>query len=133
MTKDPAVEATLRELFAGWLRAIPARDLDFLRQTIDEGWVYTDYTGHVHGRAEYLEIIGGLIGDGHETALVDFEARQVADDLYLTTGRYTSRGTLANGKVNEQDSRFTALWARRDGGWRSLAHQATNVTENPFE
>jgi ketosteroid isomerase-like protein len=132
MYHDPAVEATLRESFAGWLKAIMARDVDALRRVIDEEWIYTDYTGHVHDRAEYFEIVGGLITDGHETSLQDFDARMVSESLALATGRYTSRGTLANGNVNEQDSRFTALWALRDGSWRCLAHQATNVTVNPF-
>jgi hypothetical protein len=58
--------------------------------------------------------------------------RPYGEDIALATGRYTSRGVLATGKAVEQDSRFTALWIKRDGRWQSAAHQAGNIGEQLF-
>ncbi|MGC0366703.1 ketosteroid isomerase-like protein [Rhodococcus sp. 27YEA15] len=129
MVDQPQVEAELRELFTEWLAAIPAQNVEFLRSTINENWVYTDYTGHVHDRAEYLEIIANLVGAKHETELVSFDAHPITADIVICTGHYRSNGTLANGKVNAQDSRFTSVWQKFPAGWQSLVHQATNVGE----
>ncbi len=126
-TSPPTAE--LRDLFASWLEAIPANDTAFLDERLDESWHYTDYRGHVHGKSDYLHQVGNLIRSDHRTALVEFEARQLDDDIAVAFGRYTSQGTMNNGSVVEQDSRFTAVWSRASGAWRALAHQATNVGE----
>lgn len=127
MPDDRTAEAELRELFASWLAAIPRHDADLIGELLADEWVYTDYLGTVRDRAAYLDMVKNVVGEGHQTNLVELTARLVRDDLALVTGRYTSRGVFTTGRVNEQDSRFTALWERRQGGWRALAHQATNV------
>ncbi len=127
------LDATLYDRFAWWLAAIEARDLAVLEDTIHPDWIYTDYTGHVHDRDEYFEIVRTLIQDGHETELLELRAQRLADDLALATGRYTSRGVLANGRRNEQDSVFTAVWRRDGDRWRCLAHQATNIGDAVME
>ena len=128
--QGPAPVVTLRALFESWLRAIPARDLDLIAELLDESWVYVDFTGHVHDRDEYLHIVGDLVGDGHVTELVEFDARPVTADVAVAVGRYVSVGTLTNGFRAVQDSRFTSTWHRHDDHrWRSHSHQATNVGE----
>lgn len=129
MRGTTSISDQLQSLFIDWLEAIPARDVDTLRSLIDESWVYTDYTGHVHSRQEYLGIVSDLVSDGHTTSLVDFTARRITDDIAITHGRYTSRGILANGKMNAQNSQFTSVWQKRKSAWTCLTHQATNVGE----
>ncbi|WP_394855629.1 nuclear transport factor 2 family protein [Rhodococcus globerulus] len=129
MTVTTSTSDQLQSLFIDWLKAISTRDVDTLRSLIDESWVYTDYTGHVHCRQEYLEIVSELVGDGHTTSLVEFNARGIADGIAIAHGRYTSRGILANGRVNAQDSQFTSVWQKRKSAWTCLTHQATNVGE----
>lgn len=127
MTDEHALETAFRD----WLAAIPRKDLDFFRRTIADEWVYTDYTGHVHDKAEYLKLIEELISPDHETELVEIEVKPYGDTARVV-GRYTSVGTLANGKRSVQDSRFTAMWVSRDGRWQSVARQAGNIGEALF-
>jgi hypothetical protein len=119
----------LRDIFAAWLAAIPNNDVAFLGRTLDPTWHYTDHRGHVHDKGAYLHQVGNLIRSDHRTGLVDFEARQLSEHIAVCFGRYTSRGTMNNGSIIEQDSRFTAVWSRETGAWQALAHQATNVGE----
>jgi ketosteroid isomerase-like protein len=132
MPQDTAVDVDeLRSLFTEWLEAIPRHDVEVIKRLLDPDWIYTDYTGHTHDRTEYFEIVGDLVGDSHETELVDFEARMAGADIAIATGRYRVQGTFTNGVVNSQDSRFTSVWRHDRSDWRCLAHQATNIGE-PF-
>jgi hypothetical protein len=119
----------LREVFTRWLAAIPARDTAFFEATLDDGWHYTDYRGHVHDKADYLRQVGTLIQSTHRTGLVEFYSRALSDEIVGAFGRYTSVGTMNNGSQVEQDSRFSAVWKLTDGSWKALVHQATNVGE----
>lgn len=125
--------AELRELFEAWLAAIASRDTALIAGLLDPSWVYVDFTGHLHDRTDYLRIIGELVGTGHSTELVEFDAHHVTSDVAVAHGRYTSVGTMTNGFRAVQDSRFTGTWRRdTEGRWWCCSHQATNVG-TPFE
>src|SRR5262249_53093473 len=105
---DPAVTQDLRSLFEQWLRALPPHDLESLDRTIAAEGIYTDVSGTVRTKAEYLEIVPGLIAPDHKGEVLEFDVRLYADDVALATGHYTSRGRFLTGVDYEQDSRFTA-------------------------
>ena len=132
MRTDPAVEQELRGLFAQWLAALPRHDLAFYERTIADEWVYTDVSGTVRSKADYLELVPSLIAPDHQGELLEYSARLYGDDVALVTGRYTSYGKLLSGIDYDQDSRFTGLWVRRDGRWQCAAHQAGNILPPPY-
>ena len=132
MRVDPGVTQELRDLFEQWLRALPAHDVEFLERTIADEWIYTDVSGTVRSKADYLDVVPRLIAPDHQSEVLEFEVRLYADDVALATGRYTSRGRFLTGVDYEQDSRFTAVWVKRDGRWQSVAHQAGNILEPAY-
>lgn len=125
--KAEDARAELTVLFEEWLARLGEEDPSFYERVLDEDWVYTDITGSVRGKREYLRYIG-TISANISSRLVELEAR-VYGDVALVIGRYEIEGALADGTDVSSATRFTAVWRSTDDGWRALAHHATRIAE----
>ncbi|MFC7550793.1 nuclear transport factor 2 family protein [Plantactinospora sp. GCM10030261] len=127
---DPAgtppedVRAELEGLYRDWFAALPGNDAAFFERTLADDWHYTNVTGEVRGKREYLEYIAPLPADTPPNRLLELTVRRF-DPVVIVHGRYAVPELLAPPGMPE--TRFTAVWIRRDGRWSALTHHATGV------
>lgn len=122
-----AARAELTALFAEWLARLGDPDPSFFERTLDEDWVYTDISGTVRGKRQYIQYIGAASG-GVTGRLIELTPR-LHGDIALVTGGYEIEGTLDDGTDVSSSTRFTAVWNRTPAGWRALAHHATTIAK----
>ena len=121
--------AEVAGLYSAWFEAIVAHDRGFFERTLADEFIYTDIFGDVRSKDDY---IGGLDLVPPDSRVELHEIRPVLyGDFALVTGHYEVSAVLANGKDVTSSTRFTSAWARRDGRWQALAHQATNANWKP--
>ena len=74
--------------------------------------------------------------DGFAAHLIDpsdhfhrmYELRvRLFGDVAIVHGHYEVGGKLTDGRDLSADTRFTANWIRREGGWQCLMHHATRI------
>jgi ketosteroid isomerase-like protein len=119
--------AEISALFTEWLARLGDEDQSFYERVLADEWVYTDITGTVRGKREYLPYIGSVSGQ-ISSRLVELEPR-LHGDIAVVTGRYEIEGSLVDGTDVSSSTRFTAVWQSTADGWRALAHHATRIAD----
>lgn len=118
------IDAELRKLYEDWFLAIPRQDHSFFERVLSDDWHYTNYFGEVRGKREYLTYIAPVRADVPPNRLVELVVRPfmpivIVHGLYMVSDEFAPPAG--------PDTRFTAVWERRDGKWKALAHHATTV------
>ena len=121
---EDALYAEMWRLYEEWFSAIPGDDRSFFERVLADDWHYTNYYGEVRGKAEYLELIAPIAAGSPANRMVELVARP-NDPVVLVHGLYVIPEPFAPAGGSSQ--RFTAVWIRREGGWKALAHHATTV------
>ena len=122
---DEQVHAELWGLYEAWFAAIPDDDPSFFQRVLADDWHYTSYYGQVRGKSEYLDYIAPVRADAPANRLLELVVRPFGS-VIVVHGLYVVADEFAPPAGPE--TRFTAVWERRDGGWTALAHHATTVT-----
>jgi len=123
-----SVEQAKEELLAlmhAWTRAVGAKDAGYFERHVDEGWMYTDYTGAYRGKSDYWKLIQDVTSYVEEFRR--FEVRLVAERVALVTGVYLGRVELQGGGRFEKLLAFSAAWELRAGVWTALLHHTTGL------
>ena len=104
-------------------RALESADIATLRAMIAEGYVFTDPTGRVAGRNE---VIGGIAsGRIRITSQTTRNVHvSVFGDAAVETGLLTSIA-VRDGRNTGGSFRFTRVWVKQAGRWRTAAIQET--------
>jgi len=128
---DPGTngEQEIRKLTAVWEKAHAARDTETLRGLLDAGYVYTDATGTLQTRAEYLESVfkSPDISRVSKFATSNVVVRIVGATA-IVTGESSWKGRArGQGQFLTSAYRFTDVWVRRNGRWKAAATQGTRV------
>jgi ketosteroid isomerase-like protein len=97
-------------------------DPTFFEATLAEDWHYTDVRGKDRTKQDYLAYIAPITADAPVNRMTSMVVRTFGS-LALVHGSYEVAEALA--PPEGSTTRFTALWDRRDGTWRALAHHAT--------
>jgi hypothetical protein len=118
------IRAELWNLYGDWFAAIPRQDHSFFERILSDDWHYTNYLGEVRGKGEYLAYIAPVGADVPPNRLVELIVRPF-EPIVLVHGLYVVSDEFA--PPAGPDTRFTAVWIRRDGEWKALAHHATTV------
>lgn len=118
------VRDELWRLYEEWFAAIGATDPSFFEATLSDDWVYVDHSGVVRGKDEYLEYIRPVLSDEPLNTLKELSVR-LLHGVVIVHGRYLIEAEYA--PPGGGDTRFTAIWMHRDGGWRAMAHHSTTV------
>src|SRR3954454_22765542 len=88
---DEATGSSLRgkfeELYERWFAAIPRHDDSFFHDVLDDDWVYTDTSGTVRGKTEYLPYIADVPPDAPPNDLLVLSLR-VVGEVVLAYGEY---------------------------------------------
>jgi ketosteroid isomerase-like protein len=119
------VEALEREVG----NAIAKRDAGFLDRVIADDFIATNPFGQVMTKQEAISTVSSpdyklesLTNDHIEVRL--FGDVALATALGTATGTY--RGKIVTGRFS-----YLRAWVKRDGEWRAVAAQATNLPEQP--
>ena len=63
----------------------------------------------------------------HRSEVAELSLIAIDGPTAVIAGRYEVVGVLTDGKDVSSNTRFTAVWSKRSGDWRCLAHHATRV------
>jgi ketosteroid isomerase-like protein len=124
-TAEEQARAEIETIFKEWFKALPGQDVAFFERTLDDDWVYTNIDGKVLGKEDYKELLK-VIPPDISIELVEVSVR-LHGDIAIAIGAYTVTGMLEDGTDVTSSSRFTSVWQRTEGSWRSLAHHAMNT------
>jgi ketosteroid isomerase-like protein len=133
----PAAEsATLRSAAAEvkiadahYNQALERSDISALREMIVDNYVFTDPTGRVSDKEQVIQAIeSGRIKIQSQTTR-DVRVR-VFGNTVIETGLLTSVA-MRDGRNSGGTFRFTRVWIKRAGRWRTVAFQETAPQEPP--
>jgi hypothetical protein len=121
---DPAI-AQFREMAQKLAAAYLSGDRAFVDALLTDDWTSTDYRGRIWTKANVLAMFDGP-RPPMTKAQIDVDGVRLLGDVAVVTGRSVSAG-----RVDGQDititQRFTDIYVRRDGRWRVVASQGTEV------
>jgi len=120
-----AADEEIRQAAEEFRAALFACDRERLVRVMDESYGSIDLRGNRENRDVVLQAFQpGAVQ--LEEWNVDEESLDVIGDIGIVTGRGFVRGRYA-GQTFEHDVRFTDVYVRRDGRWRLLRSQNTEV------
>ncbi len=119
------IHAELWKLYGDWFAALPGQDNAFFERVLSDDWYYTNVLGEVRGKREYLTYIAPIGPEVPPNRLVELIVRPF-EPIVLVHGLYVISDKAA--PPGGSDTRFTAVWIRRGGEWKALAHHATSVS-----
>lgn len=104
-------------------RALERADIATLRAMMTKGYVFTDPTGRAAGREEVI----GAVGSGR-IRITSQTTRDVHISVFgaaaVETGLLTSVA-VRDGRKSGGTFRFTRVWVKQGGRWRTAAMQET--------
>ncbi len=124
---DAAVAEELRQEYDRWTEALANGDPDGIRELIDDQWSYTDGTGTVRGKEEYLRLVATSPRCNLRT--VEFAVLAVGEVATIRATWITS-AALGTGVELSATTRHTGVWFRAEAGWRSLVHHVTTLNDS---
>jgi ketosteroid isomerase-like protein len=107
--------------------ALTSSDTGTLRELFDDGMAYTHSNAMLDSKDSYLRSI--------DEGVVAYTAVQRSDEVVRTFGDtavVTGRAVIdakAGGRALQTIARYTAVWARQNGGWRFVSWHATPATD----
>ena len=107
-----------------WTEAFKNRDKEALAHILADKFVFTDETGQVYNKDQYIGAVMGVIKV--ESYTVDKATALVHGDTGIVTGRWTGKLSV-DGKDASGDFRFTDVFIHRGGRWQVIASQDTRV------
>jgi ketosteroid isomerase-like protein len=110
-----------RNLAAAYLRG----DRAFVDQLLADDWTSTDYLGRTWTKASVLAMFDGA-RPPMTKAEIDVDGVRLFGDVAIVTGRSVSAGRV-DGRDISVTQRYTDVYVRRDGRWRIVASQGTEV------
>lgn len=124
---DRDVASTIKRLENKWQTAIREHDVKALSELLAPEFVGTSSTGKVGSRHT---LISALRRDKNTYTTVEargMSVRTPGDDIAIVTGVTREAGMTPEGKRFKSSRRFTDTWVKRDGKWRCVASQTTDL------
>jgi ketosteroid isomerase-like protein len=110
-----------RNLAAAYMRG----DRAFVDDLLTDDWTSTDYTGRIWTKANLLALFAPG-GPTFTKSEIDVDRVRLLGDVAVVTGRSVS-GARVDGRDVNVTQRFTDIYVKRDGRWRVVASQGTQV------
>jgi ketosteroid isomerase-like protein len=120
---DPVIEfgQIERNLAAAYMHS----DRTSVDDLLADDWTSTDYQGHRWTKANVLAMFGPG-GPTFTRVDIDVDTVRLLGDVAVVTGRSVSAGRVGDRDVNVTQ-RYMDIYVRRDGRWRVVASQGTQI------
>lgn len=102
-----------------------AGDTAALEKLLAEELSYTHSNGLVDTKASFVDAVANKVFDYRSAERTDV-AIEVIGDLGMVTGRVAMHVVAGTREVH-LDSRYSAIWVRRDGRWQFVCWQSTPI------
>lgn len=126
LARDPHLDA-IRALEQRRADAIVAADVATLERITDPDYVHVEASGAVRTREAFLSFLTSGAGRFERYVLLEIRIR-VFEDAALVTGAFENAFRRHDGGLSARIARHSRVWARRDGVWRNVSHQATAIS-----
>jgi ketosteroid isomerase-like protein len=100
-------------------------DRAFVDDLLTDDWTSTDYQGRIWTKANVLALFGPN-GPTFTKVEIDVDRVRLLGDVAVVTGRSVSAGRFEGRDINVTQ-RYMDIYVRRDGRWRVVASQGTQV------
>ena len=100
-------------------------DRTFVDALLADDWTSTDYQGRIWTKAAVLAMFDGP-RPPMTKAEIDVDRVRLLGDVAIVTGQSLSAGRVDGREVTVRQ-RYTDIYARRDGRWRIVASQGTEI------
>jgi ketosteroid isomerase-like protein len=122
---NETIEQTIMQLERERSNAAVKKDIAALKRIIADDFVGVESSGRIVNKAQTLNAVESS-GDDIQSDAPDNIKIRVYGDTAVVTGQFSTKG-----KNKEADSNlkllFTNVWAKRDGHWQVVNHQATQI------
>jgi uncharacterized protein (TIGR02246 family) len=112
-----------------WQAAIRDHDVKTLDELLARDFVGTSSTGKVGSKQTLLDALGRDKNDYKSVEARGMSVRTHGDDVAVVTGVTKESGTTKDGKRFKTSRRFTDTWVKRNGEWRCIASQTTELSK----
>ncbi len=109
-----------------WTEAFKNRNKGVLIQILADEFVFTDDTGQIFNKDQYISAVIGAIKV--ESYAVDDKASLIVGNTGIITGRWTGKMSI-EAKDASGAFRFTDVFVHRAGRWQAIASQDTRLPE----
>ncbi|MEL6984354.1 MAG: nuclear transport factor 2 family protein [Actinomycetota bacterium] len=120
---DPMTEVEAAE-DQRWAAQLAA-DTEALSELLADELSYTHSNGLVDTKASFLDAIANKVFDYRSADRSDVNLNVIGDTAVIA-GRVAMLVVAGSREVN-LDSRYSAVWARRDGRWQFVCWQSTPI------
>lgn len=124
---DREIGAAVKRMENRWQDAIRNHDVRLLSALLADDFVGTSSTGRVGSKST---LIAELRRDKNVYTSVEarnMSVRTSGDDTAIVTGITRETGITPDGQRFRTSRRFTDTWVKRQGRWRCIASQTTNL------
>jgi ketosteroid isomerase-like protein len=120
-------EQVLREHDLECVQAMVARKTDVIDRLEADDFIFIGPDGHVWDKAQDIASIksGDVV---FESINLDDVKVRVFGDAAVVSGRSTVKGRYKEINISGK-YRYTSVWVKRDGRWRSVQSQMTRIME----
>ena len=124
---DPG--STIKSLEKRWQKAIVNKDVATIDELLANDFVATSSTGRVGSKSTLLSLVRRDKNEYTSAKVRGMSVRMAGPKTAIVTGTATESGTTPDGKTFRISRRFTDTWMLRDGKWKCVASQATDVSD----
>jgi uncharacterized protein (TIGR02246 family) len=117
--------AQFKELQQRLATAYLRGDRAFVDALLADDWTSTDYQGRIWTKAGVLAMFDGP-RPPMTKAEIDVDRVRLLGDVAIVTGQSLAAG-LVDGRDVTVRQRYTDIYVRRDGRWRIVASQGTEI------
>jgi len=117
--------AQFKELQQRLATAYLRGDRAFVDALLADDWTSTDYQGRIWTKADVLAMFDGP-RPPMTKAEIDVDRVRLLGDVAIVTGQSLAAG-LVDGRDVTVRQRYTDIYVRRDGRWRIVASQGTEI------
>ena len=122
-SKDVVFAMTIADLESKWAAAQKVGDAHAIAPMLAEGFVNTDVSGKISGKADLLAGIKG--GNWEENGISDVKVT-VYGSTAIAIGAWVGKGVAGDGSRIDRHERWTDTWIKMPNGkWQCVASQQT--------
>ena len=106
------------------------KDVETINDLLADDFVATSSTGRVGSKSTLLRLVRRDKNEYKSANVRGMSVRMPGPRTAVVTGVATESGTTAEGRKFRNSRRFTDTWMLRNGKWKCVASQATDISDD---